>query len=69
MATFRKITNSEAFKAYHQDLELYKDRYKTQGKNEFQIIQTLLEYHGVFLIDKVENTVLPANPNVSFTLY
>ena len=65
MATICKITYSEAYKTYHQDLELFKDRYKTQGRNEFQLIQKVLEVHGVFLIDKVENTVLPPNPNVS----
>ena len=65
MATFCKITYSEAYKTYHHDLELFKDRLTTQGKNEFQLIQKILEVHGVFLIDKVENTVLPANPNVS----
>ena len=64
MATVRKISYAEGYKAY-QELELFKDRFVTQGKNEFQLIQKLLEYHGVFLIEKVENTLLPPNPKVS----
>ena len=65
MANSRKISYFEAFQAYQQELELFKERQKSKGKNEFYIIQLLLEHFGVFLIDKADNTVLPDDPNVS----
>ena len=65
MANSRKISYLEAFQAYQQELELFKERQKSKGKNEFYIIQQLLEHFGVFLIDKADNTILPEDPNVS----
>ena len=65
MANSCKISYFEAFQAYQQELELFKERQKTKGKNEFFIIQQLLEHFGVFLIDKADSTILPDDPNVS----
>ena len=65
MANSLQITYLQAFQVYQQELELFKERQKSKGKNEFYIIQLLLEHFGVFLIDKADNTILPDDPNVS----
>ena len=65
MANSRKISYLEAFQAYQQELELFKERQRSKGKSEFYLIQQLLEHFGVFLIEKADNTILPEDPNVS----
>ena len=63
-----KITYSEAFQTYQVDLELFRERLSTHGKNEFHLVRRILEHHGVFLIDRID-TSLPPNPNVSLYLF